>query len=288
MKGLVLLLIVAAASFSAYSGVVEIVREDVDESGRSSAYVSHSFSIEQAESGSIENAQWEYHLPLKNGSDTLINSSNDAAAFDIPAIDDKNKYAIDEGGIINGIVSFKGTLNGETIEDEFPIGLELKPYIIRAEITQIVDNAPYDSYDAYYVVEYRGANSITVSFEIEYGTKVPTWIIDTPLKACGVVDHIASTVYAWIDFDTENEYGKVRTTIELGPDGVVLGTSGIPELTEGGESQDYEYIKVYNLSGVNIATWQEEEFGTLEQGVYILKYFDSDNRCIKTRKYLKR
>ncbi len=288
MKDLVLLLIVVAASFSAYSGVVEIVREDVDESGRSSAYVSHSFSIEQAESGSIENAQWEYHLPLKNGSDTLINSSNDATAFEIPAIDDKNKFAIDEGGIINGIVSFKGTLNGETVEDEFPIGLELKPYIIRAEITKIVNKPEYYSYDAYYEVEYRGADQITVSVEEEYGLSKPTWIYYEPLKVSGVVNNITASTYAWIDFDTENEYGKVRTTIELGPDGVVLGTSGIPELTESRESQDYEYVKVYNLSGVNIATWQEEEFGTLEQGVYILKYFDSDNRCIKTRKYLKR
>lgn len=288
MKGLVLLLIVAAASFSAYSGVVEIVREDVDESGRSSAYVSHSFSIEQAESGRIENAQWEYHLPLKDGSYALISNGDDATAFEIPAIDDKNKFSIDEDGIINGIVSFKGTLNGETVEDEFPIGLELKPYIIRAEITKIVNKPEYYSYDAYYEVEYRGADQITVALEEEYGSRMHTWLLDTPFKGSGVIENIASLHHAWIDFDTENEYGKVRTTIELGPDGVVLGTSGIPELTEGGESQDYEYIKVYNLSGVNIATWQEEDFGTLEQGVYILKYFDSDNRCIKTRKYLKR
>lgn len=265
---------------------VKIVGNGIGENGIASAYSSHSFSIErEGGSGTIQNPHWEYSLPLKGGNYTVVKTGN-TLNFEIPAIDDETKYEININGDIYGRITFTGMLNGKEVIDNYRISLELKPYIMNVEITKIENNTLYDSYNAYYAVEYRGADEITVSVEMEYGTKVPTWYIKEPFRATGIVDHIASPFYAWIDFTVENNYGKDVATIELGPNGTVLNKSKVAAIQKRSNNECH-HINIYDIYGNFIAKVKSlSNLQNLQSGIYILKYYNKDNYCYQTLKHL--
>lgn len=97
---------------------------------------------------------------------------------------------------------------------------------------------------------------------------------------------------AWIDFTAENEYGKTVKTVEFAPGGVLVLTdpiiSGVHELPYSANTEVYR-MEVYGIGGAFVATIRDSaQLFELPAGVYIVKYYDSGNRCIKVSKTLVR
>ncbi len=204
---------------------VQIVSDDVPDSGLTSAYTTHTFRID-ASNSSIQNPVWELELPLVDGTVERQQLSDSGMTCVVPAINNEEKYKVNLDGDIEGRLFLTYSVDGVQYEaSPFKIYFELKPIIEYAQIVKIVDNSPYESYDAYYKVKYRGAETIKVSVEEEYSSILKSTYVREPFIASGVADHITSPYYAWIDFTAENSYGKSVYTIELEPYGVVSANS---------------------------------------------------------------
>ncbi len=198
---------------------IEIVADDIDETGTASAYIAHTLRLKGAPNG-LTDPKWELLMPLKNGEMRVLGLNDDNLSCIVPAVADESLYDINADGDIHCTLSFSCTINGKTGEArDFAIFLSLKPSIDYVSITKIVDNSPYSSYDAYYEIQYHGAEMVVVSLEEEYGSFVNKWYVKEPHFASGVVDHITAPYHAWIDFTVENQYGKAAHTIELEPYG---------------------------------------------------------------------
>lgn len=133
-----------------------------------------------------------------------------------------------------------------------------------------MDNSPFDSYDAYYKVKYWGSDKIKVSVEEEYSSKIYVKYIYEPYEAYGVADHIINQFHAWIDFTVENKYGKALYTIELGPNGEVMGIDNI-------EEDANEHFNVYDVKGNYIGSYAdlEEISGLWVEGILVVRHFKS-------------
>lgn len=273
---------VASAQEYAVQAVISIVSEDVPETGRASAYQPHGFRIEGA-GLSVTEPQWVLQLPLANGGQESLELEDEALSCTIVPIGDGSKYRVDSDGSIEGQLRFTCLVDGEKAEAApFRLHLELKPLIEYAAIERIEDNSPYDSYDAYYVVKYYGAEKVKVSVEEEYSSKVKTWYVDEPYIARGVADHIAASYYAWLIFTVENEYGQSVYTIELAPHGVTAQNDPELSMDDGDEA-----IEVSNVSGVKIGT-----VGSLSEicnlpykGVLVVRRI-CNGKVVETGKYI--
>ena len=260
--------------------VVKIISNTVPETGITSAYYSHQFTIEESD-WDISNPQWELVLPESNGDSETTTLTDDNFSCTTPPISDENKYKINSDGVIEGQLFFSCVINGKEINAiPFNIYFELKPVIESATILEIKDNAPYKSYDAYFKVVYRGAERIKVSVEEEYSAKIFSQYIYEPYIAYGVADHITSPYYAWIDFVAENKYGKATYTIELEPYGVVAEVDGICI-----DNED-DVLEVYNATGLKIGTINDmSDLNSLSyKGLLIIKRVNNNQviEIIKT------
>lgn len=159
-------------------------------------------------------------MPLSNGETETIYLEDDNLSCHTEPVDDDSKYMIDNNGCIRATLNFSCTVGGKKEEAApFLLTFELKPFIEYARIEKIVDNAPYDSYDAHFCVKYFGAESITYTVEEEFSPFIRVKTLKEPYLAYGVADHIKAPYYAWIDFTAENDYGTATYTIELQPYG---------------------------------------------------------------------
>lgn len=272
---------------------VEIVGIGIGSNGIASAYESHKFRADIAGTGNLQNQQWEYRLPLKDGGETVVKTETSTSLFEIPAIDDQDKYAINVNGDIYGKIIFMGELNGEEVRDEYRISLELKPIITELNITKFVKHEETYSYDVYYEVFYKGADKITVSVDEEYGARIIEWVFDEPFRVSGVTPNISSLHGAWIDFTVENEYGKTVETLEFLPGGIFHDPSypgvlvDIDDMHSFGDF-DFDNLEVFDKEGNYVKTYERsDELIELKDGFYILKYIKG-KQCVKTSKYLKR
>lgn len=241
--------------------LISIFSDDVDESGLASAYSSHRFRINTdnlPNDVTISNRIWTLELPLANGEiQSLELADNNLSCTTVP-IENEENYKINSDGDIKAQLKFRCTIDGTETSVSFKIYFELKPLIEYAVIDRIEDNAPLDSYNAYYSVKYRGTDKIKVSVEEEYASMVISTYIKEPFLANGVAEQITAPFYAWIDFVAENEYGKSVYTIELQPYGIVSDNSGLVEdLVTGLRSVKADgatdvLYEVYDISGVYI------------------------------------
>lgn len=270
---------------------VTIKGDDIDETGLASAYISHRFVIEKEDEFTIENPNWVLELPLANGEIQSIQLADDKFSCIVPPIDNEDDYKINSDGDIVATLNFTCNINGIETKDTFKIYLELKPFIESAIIKRIEDNSPYDSYNAYYEVAYRGSDRIQIYVEEEYSSKVKFNYIVEPYIAYGVADHITSLTYAWIDFVAENEYGKSVYTIELEPYGVVNeDNSGRMETRTSNArlvNDDIDNMfDVYDIIGNFIGHFTTlDALNNIQQkGIYIVKRIG--NGTVETFKYI--
>lgn len=268
---------------------IEIVGEGINENGITSAYEGHTFSLRNNVGGTITNACWKYTLPLANGGDTIISTSENTLVFSIGSVNDESKYKININGDIYGKVSFTGSINGKVVQDTYNLSLELKPHINNVNIILKKESHLIDYYDISFVVEYTGTNMVTVSVEEEYSSKLRSQSVYEPFLAHVYIQSITSFNYAWIDIEAENKYGKDIYTVELPPfEGennrnlIMSGEQAYPQ------SQNYTDIDVFDINKNKISRIQNlKELHTLHPGLYILKYY-KEKECVKTTKYMRR
>lgn len=279
---------------------ITIVGENTPETGLVSAYESHNFTINN-KNLPITNPKWVLTIPESNGNIESIILNDNGLRCTTPPITNEKKYKINSDGDIEAHLVFYCNSNGKEIKTpQYNIHFELKPLIEYATITDIQDNAPFSSYNASYVVKYRGADKVKVSVEEEYGSRIKSCYISEPYIANGVADHITSPYYAWIDFVAENKYGNSSYTIELQP----YGASSYPcsatiykkrYLAKTVDRNDIymsnkdEIIEVYNPLGIKIATCQTMvDFNSLPfSGLLIVKRI-SNNKVIETSKIIRK
>lgn len=267
---------------------VEIIGVGIEENGIASAYESHQFNIQNNTDGEITNASWSFSLPLKDGTDCIICEKTSDLTFEIPAIGDDDRYRVNINGDIYGEIVFTGIIDGNVVTDTYRVSLELKPKIKSVNIIRKESNAPYDSYNLYYTVEYYGSNMLKVEVEEDYSYEVPTYYIYEPFVAHIVTKNISSNYYAWVDITVENEYGTDTYTIELPPYSDDSSPGTTTDLMDITQPADISNVKIYSINGVEIlSTANIEDVHLLQKGMYILKLYREDNN-IRTIKYFKR
>ena len=163
-----------------------------------------------------------------------------------------------------------------------------EPVITAINITNI-DRHDDAYFDVYYEVFCTDADRLIVSVEEEYGARIKEWVFDEPDMVCGVAPNISSLHGAWIDFTAENEYGKTVKTAEFAPGGILVPTdpiiSGVLQLHD--NDAEICRMEVFGINGTHVATLQEPaQLSELRAGVYIIKYYDRGNRCVKISKTL--
>lgn len=268
---------------------VEIIGVGIDEFGIASAYESHQFQIQNNTAEQISDASWSFSLPLVSGNDSIICQKSSDLTFEIPAIGDDDRYKININGDIYGEISFSGKINGVAVSDTYRISLELKPKIKSVTILRKESNAPYASYNLYYIVEYYGNNQLKVEIEEDYSYEIPTYIIREPFVAHIVTKDISSNYYSWVDITVENEYGSDTYTIELPPysGSNEIDLSSINNISETINQSDISHIEVYNINGALILDAQNlSDMQLLDKGLYIIKLYSKKETIIS--KYLKR
>lgn len=163
-----------------------------------------------------------------------------------------------------------------------------EPVITAINITNI-DRHDDAYFDVYYEVFCTDADRLIVSVDEEYGARIKEWVFDEPDMVCGVAPNISSLHGAWIDFTAENEYGKTVKTAEFAPGGILVPTdpiiSGVLQLHD--TDAEICRMEVFGINGTHVATLQEPaQLSELRAGVYIIKYYDRGNRCVKISKTL--
>lgn len=245
--------------------LINISNDDMHDTGIASAYLSHRFSINTnnlPNDAKINNPEWTLELPLADGEIQSLKLADDHLSCTTAPIENEEIYKINSKGAIEARLEFRCTIDGAETKTSFNIYFELRPFIESVVIDRIEDNAPFDSYNAYYTAKYLGTNRIQVYVEQEYSSKVDFSYITEPYIAKGVANHIASPYYAWIDFTAENKYGKYVYTIELLPYGVVSDNSGPADDFAGvrsvgiDEPTDCRY-EVYDISGIYLGQFAE-------------------------------
>ena len=253
----------------------EIECDETPESGILSAYTQPGFII-KTDIPALSSLGWNLTLPLKKGGyrDIIQNRryADRALSCILSPIDDPSAYDITEDGLLKATLNFSGILpDGSTLSCSYDFTLDFKPFIEYAVIERIEDQAPYQSYNAYYKVKYHGADKIKVSVEEEFGSKVMATYLYEPYIAYGCASHVTAPYKAWIDFMVENNYGKDTYTIELLPYGEVANGVDIID----GDASDVadELIKVYDVNGRKIAVINDisDAYGLPVKGLLILK-----------------
>ena len=165
-----------------------------------------------------------------------------------------------------------------------------EPVITAINITNI-DRHDDAYFDVYYEVFCTDADRLIVSVDEEYGARIKEWVFDEPDMVSGVAPNISSLHGVWIDFTAENEYGKTVKTAEFAPGGILVPTdpiiSGVLQLHD--TDAEICRMEVFVINDTHVATLQEPaQLSELPAGVYIIKYYDRGNRCVKISKALVR
>lgn len=267
---------------------LKIIGNNIPESGITSAYTSHSFYIDGDEKNNISNARWYFYLPSVDGSEVLEKSAEECLSFNIDAISEPNNFSININGDIYGKVIFSGVLNGETINLQYNITLELKPSISNVNVIKR-NNEGFDSYDAICTVDYKGADYLYVILEEEYGSTLRNQFVREPYLAHFICKNITSPYYAWIDIIAENQYGSEIYTIELPPfnNQRSISENRPKSINNTLNKDEFSKIRIYSTNGNYIKTISQlGETKSLPTGIYILEYYKGDT-IVRTSKLIK-
>lgn len=268
---------------------LKIVVEGLSDNGIASAYDSYNFVIENYSGYSINEPQWAYTLPLKDGGEEVVATSN-SATFTIPVIKELNKYEINVDGDISGLVTFKCVIDGKEVTSLYNITLELKPRIISYSEIQKKINETNTAYSIDFEVHYRGADYLSVGVREEYSSILKIETIKEPYVAHVHRSGINIDDRAWVVLRVENQYGEDEVIITLESP---INSSGIAHELLGGtpisrEFTNASFVKVFTKEGKYIMQANRiEDLNILDNNIYILQFFDTDGACVKTTKYLK-
>ena len=262
---------------------LNIVGVGIEDNGLASAYTSHSFTIDNPSRADLVDCEWLYTLPLKDGTRKEIKRSFGEMTFEIPAIDDENKYDININGDIYGFIEFNAKCNGENVYASYKVSLELKPRILNVQFVSrnYSDNQLF--YDLYYNVEYCGSDYIEIEVESEYNPLLRVNRFSEPFLAHAVSRSIPVDYDSWIYIKAKNKYGSATKTISL-----PAGWSMENEILKIEEAEKSRRINVYDAFGFYVMTIEaENELSRLQNGMYILNYIE-DNQIVGISKYLKK
>lgn len=268
---------------------IKIVGQNLSDNGIASAYESNNFKVENYSGYSISQSQWTYTLPLKDGGEDVVATSN-AATFTIPAVEDINKYAINVDGDINGLITFKCIINGEETIALYNITLELKPKIISySEIVKTI-NETNTTYSIDFAVHYVGKDYLSVGVKEDYSPFLEIEIVEEPYVAHVHRSGINTFDYAWVILSVENQYGEDEVIITL--ENLISSSFSEYNLTKNSqvsrEFMNVSFIKVFTKEGKYVMQVKEiDSLNKLDKDIYILQFYDSNSICFKTIKYMK-
>ena len=259
-----------------------ITGNDIPESGLASAYISHSFRIDGEGIGNITDGKWAFVLPSSNGEETVVKSAEDGLTFDIDSLSNPDDFTISKDGIICGKIRFSGILDGQAVDLQLDVTIDLKPLISNVTCeTQKIEG--YDSYNAFCSAEYKGADYVYVGVEEEYGSCKLTQFLQKPYSGRFVCRDITSPYYAWIDIEAVNKYGRTVYTIELPPFDDQQTAIDNPM----GDDNVYSEIKVYTADGKFLKSISDvSATQSLLPGMYVYAYCKG-NKVVRTSKILR-
>ncbi|MDE6190043.1 MAG: hypothetical protein K2G47_00320 [Muribaculum sp.] len=252
---------------------------ELDGDGVVSAYTNHLFRASSHLDGNLTECEWNFSLPLEDGSYVVVESSMGSHEFEISPVNSDFKYQVDENGISHGVITFTAKSYDKKISATCNVGFNFKPKIVNVELISRTDVSDF-FYDLHYVVEYYGSDYLIVEIEKEYDPVLLVSTVYEPLLTHVVTKELPINYDAWIYLRVENQYGTDAYTISL-PAGWSM-TGNIEEISD---NEDFDSIVVYNLSGCQIAEiYSLDNFRSFAKGMYILDYI-KDGKSVKTLKY---
>lgn len=267
-------------NFSRTDNSFYIASDEIDSTGITSAYSSHSFYISPT-SVNFSNNRWKLILPLTDGTSvTSCESSN--RTFTIPAISNPELYEHTIEGDIRGMVVFDGVANGKSVSLSRPVIFELKPRIISATVISTSVNADNPNYfDAVVEIRYEGSHYIHAFVEEEYNPYLTSYYSSTPYYSKMNLTNIASWGEAWFDITIRNEYGSDNYVLDL-PNNVVKHGPDVTNGTEMTDAGNMSRIEVYDMQGQYMGLYGQTK--ELPKGLYLIKSYSKNNICNNTRK----
>lgn len=275
-----------AIGLNSNSSIVNIIGNNIPESGICSAYDSHSFSLSNPENDLLSDINWQFLIENPdNGYVTVANASG-VTEFGIEAVSDPEIYKINPDGDLNGLILCDLKIYGVQTQLSYRLSLELSPVIFSVTTPDIIPTSDY-FYNCSFVVDYSGCDHLMVNLEQENMSIIVSDYVYEPSLAHVTVTHISRLLYAWIDIIAENSYGKVTKTIEIPPfenDSIVQSINQVSRDDLGNRRYD-----VYDINGCPIM--QNATYSDLDNlqpsKIYILRTV-SESNDIKTIKYIKR
>lgn len=246
---------------------IKIVGKNIDESGITSAYQKHEFNVVSTV-GKITDPSWECYLPLKNGDNDTIPSTD--LTFLLSPIKDADKYQHTLEGDIAAKISFQGMINGEIVSCSYNLTLELKPSVLEAKVVNAKRNEEYpDYYDFDVDVRYEGCYYLDAYVEEEYSSMLSSYFSDTPIHTRLHLKDIDSYGQASLNITVKNEYGSSYFIIE--------------NLFDYVHDQDVSQKKVNRLNNNKIRVKSSKvKIGNID--FFVTKSINNDN--VVTRKIL--
>lgn len=243
--------------------------ETMDTDGIGSAYLTHTFSLENDED--VASYLWHFYLMDQQGEYVEVAGGDTAPSFAITEIEDPEKYAISDGCLSGVVECLYSTSDTQYRTILFPVTLELKPIILN--VSNIVKHPVEEWY--FYVtfdVEYRGADKLSVETEEDYSTIMTVKDYYEPLLAHPSSYPVHSLYYSWITIVVRNEYGTAEKTLEFAPEQV-----SIDDIMA---SDPDRLVEVFTLQGISVFKGKASEYeeSTLSPGMYIRRWIGTDGR----------
>ena len=111
--------------------------DDIGSDGIGSAYIPHSFSVENE--GEVSAYLWHFYLKNQQGKYVEVSGGDTTPTFEIAAITEPEKYAVTDG-CLDGVVECLYTVSDtQYYTILFPLSLELKPYNIDIDDVMATD-----------------------------------------------------------------------------------------------------------------------------------------------------
>lgn len=289
LRNLFLTLLVAATfqSVVAQDLTVNIIGDNIPETGICSAYDSHSFNLSNPENDLLSDINWQFLLETADNGYLPVANASGVTNFGIESVTDPEEYKINPDGDLNGLILCDLKINGVQTQLSYRLSLELSPVIFSVTTPDIIPTSDY-FYNCSFVVDYSGCDHLMVNLEQENMSIIVSDYVYEPSLAHVTVTHISRLLYAWIDIIAENSYGKVTKTIEIPP----FENDSIVEQSINQVSRDdlgNRRYDVFDINGCPImqnATYSDL-YNLQPSKIYILRTV-SESNDIKTIKYIKR
>lgn len=289
LRNLFLTLLVAATfqSVVAQDLTVNIIGDNIPETGICSAYDSHSFNLSNPENDLLSDINWQFLLETADNGYLPVANASGVTNFGIESVTDPEEYKINPDGDLNGLILCDLKINGVQTQLSYRLSLELSPVIFSVTTPDIIPTSDY-FYNCSFVVDYSGCDHLMVNLEQENMSIIVSDYVYEPSLAHVTVTHISRLLYAWIDIIAENSYGKVTKTIEIPP----FENDSIVEQSINQVSRDDLGNRRYDVFDINgCPIMQNATYSDLDNlqpsKIYILRTV-SESNDIKTIKYIKR